>query len=276
MMNIIGHLLGCHFLSTAKRRHLIGDFNSHLENLLLLVANEAFWHGDHQVEGILKDLVTGQTHVIERKGQEPYEVANLLRLVVMGNEHVLIPASSDERRWAAFLVTLKRLKPLTSEARSFFREMRLGMEAGGYRLLLRFLMDYDLSGVDVDAAPDTELLHEQKIEGLDPFHQWWRESLANGRLELSDFGGEEWQTKVPKDAVRDAYRRYRRERNINGREPQETAIGKLLRACAPSAYSSKDRQGERRVNVYRLPDLETAKAEWEAFIGHEGGWACTD
>ena len=78
-------ILGKHGLLVSDKRYLTGNFNSHLENCLLLVLDEAFWSGEKQTEGILKHLITGDKHVIERKGVEPYAVDNLTRVVILGN-----------------------------------------------------------------------------------------------------------------------------------------------------------------------------------------------
>ncbi|HEX8873108.1 MAG TPA: bifunctional DNA primase/polymerase, partial [Nitrosospira sp.] len=80
----IGALFGSHYLLSATRRYLVGNFNSHLERLIFFVLDEAFWSGDKQSEGVLKDLITGREHVIERKGHEPYTVANKLRVCIIG------------------------------------------------------------------------------------------------------------------------------------------------------------------------------------------------
>jgi hypothetical protein len=100
----IGYLLGMSFTVISNRRHLTGNFNSMLENKLMLVLDEAFWSGDKQAEGVLKDLITGEHHLIERKGKEPYRVENCLRVVILGNDKWLVPASEDERRFAVFNV----------------------------------------------------------------------------------------------------------------------------------------------------------------------------
>src|SRR5690349_18157917 len=72
----IGHLLGRHYRPVAKARLITGQFNSHLAHVLLLQAEEAFWAGDKQAEGVLKDLITNDKHLIEFKGKEPFEVDN--------------------------------------------------------------------------------------------------------------------------------------------------------------------------------------------------------
>jgi hypothetical protein len=264
----VGALLGQHYLSTAKRRYLFSNFNSHLENLLFFVLNEAFHCYDRQIDGTLKDLVTGRTHVIERKGQEPYPVANLLRIAVVGNEDVLGKVTWDERRWAAFTVnnTRRRDKP-------FFKSMRVRMEEGGYRLLMRYLLEFDLTDIDLDEAPNTETLHEAKMLNLDIVHEWWHCCLLEGRIVGADFSAD-WPEAFEKDALRAALRRWKREREIQAREPHDQLIGKRLQECCPKIDAGKKVKSEsgRYVYAYVLPGLDAARVAWGKFIGREVVW----
>lgn len=256
-------LLGAHAMLVTDRRYLVGNFNGHLENLLLLTFDEAFWSGDKQAEGVLKGLITGREHNIEHKGKEPYKVDNLCRVVIIGNEDWLVPASHDERRFAVFDVGEGR-----KQDRAFFQRMREGMEAGGYRLLLRYLLDFDLTGIDVNEAPATAALVDQKHASLDPFHQWWLDCLSEGWIVGSDFGGE-WPAEVGKESFRAAYRRYVKERNIRARVPDERTVGKLLKVVAPSVSPGKQRSVG---NTYKFQSLDQHRREWSAWVGHEVQW----
>lgn len=268
LIDVIGRLLGCHYLVTANKRYLIGNFNGHLENLLLFVLDEAFWSGDKQAEGVLKDLITGHTHVIEHKGQSTYEVANRVRVVIIGNENWLVPASEDERRFAVFDVGDGR-----KQDRAYFQSMREGMERGGYEQLLRYLLDFDISKTDPNDAPQTRGLMDQKAANLDPIHQWWFDCITEGEIVGGDFEGV-WPAMMEKNRLRGAFRRYSRDHNISGRVLSDIEFGRLLKKCLPKIRASQQRVkgGEDRLNVYELPDLYTCRRSWCKFIGHEVEW----
>jgi hypothetical protein len=68
---IIGSLLGPHYALVADSRYIVGRFNAHLANCLMLQLDEATWGGDHAAAGKLKDLITGEYQYIEYKGKEP-------------------------------------------------------------------------------------------------------------------------------------------------------------------------------------------------------------
>ena len=262
----VGHLLGSHFIVTSDRRYLVGNFNGFLENNLMFVLDEAFWSGDKQAEGVLKNLITGKMHVIEHKGKEPYSVDNCTRVVIIGNEDWLVPATQDERRFAVFNVGDGR-----KQDNKFFRDMRVEMENGGYAVLLHYLLHFDLSEVDVNSAPQTEGLLDQKLASLAPLHQWWLECLRAGTISNSGFGGG-WPEFVDKTDLRAAFQRFHENQNIRARVPNEVHFGRQFHECAKNVTPSQRREGEHYVKTYTLPKIEAARKDFEDFIGHRMRW----
>jgi hypothetical protein len=244
----------------------VGNFNGHLERLLLFALDEAFWSGDKQAEGTLKDLITGTSHLIERKGKEPFTVENLLRVIIIGNEDWLVPASQDERRYAVFDVGEGR-----KQDKDFFRVMRESMEAGGYRLLLRYLMDFDISALDLNEAPKTDALLDQKLQSLDPFYGWWLNCLHEGEIQGCEFH-EGWPAQVAKAHLCNAYQReVGKGRGVRNRLHDSRQVGKLLKKCLPSV-DTKQKDKDKN-NVYRLPDLDVCRAEFARYLGgHTMSW----
>ncbi|MFO1153660.1 MAG: DNA-primase RepB domain-containing protein [Rhodospirillales bacterium] len=53
-----GSLWGQHFLQVADAKHLVGNFNAHLRDCVVLFGDEAFYAGDRRHESILKMLIT--------------------------------------------------------------------------------------------------------------------------------------------------------------------------------------------------------------------------
>jgi hypothetical protein len=261
----VGRLIAPNFLVTADKRYLVSNFNSFLENNLMLVLDEAFWSGDKQAEGITKNLITGAEHMIEHKGEEPYPSPNLTRVIIIGNEEWLVPATQDERRFAVFNVGDGRRKD-----NKFFETMRVGMENGGYRLLLTFLKDFDISGIDINTAPSTQGLLEQKHESLDAVSQWWLANLIEGEINGSGFG-ETWPDIVLTKDLYNAYIRYAKERRISGWMMNNVTFGKKLRRISGIETKQRRVDGEPKWHYYMV-DVETARKNWSTFIGHEVNW----
>lgn len=261
----VGWLLNSHSIVADSDRYLISNFNSHMESLLFFTLDEAAWAGDKKAESKLKGLITGAKHNIERKGFEPYTVDNLTRVAIIGNEQWLVPATEDERRFAVFNVGEGR-----KQDRKFFQSMREGMEQGGYAHLLRYFLDFDLTGIDVNEAPETEGLRDQKLANLDPFAQWWHTCLVEESLVGDDFNG--WPETCETKRFRRAFGRYVRDRNIRSRSPDEVAMGLLLKKIAASVSKKRVRIDKELAYSYSIPDVADARKDFELFIGHALEW----
>lgn len=261
-----GALLGQHFMVASNRRYLLSNFNGHLERMLLFTLDEAFWSGDKASESTLKDLVTGQKHVIEHKGKEPYTVANKTRIAILGNEDWVVPASHDERRFAVYKVGSGR-----QGQPQWFDRMRLLLEAGGYCVLLRHLMSIDLTGFNPNVAPNTEGLREQKHASLPAHKDWWFSCLQEGRVIGADMSAG-WPEFVTCDGMRDAFRRYCAERNIRSWLPSDQRLAVSL-GGAVHWVRLRQRQGNTRVWAYTMEKLTAARARWDHHIGHNEAWA---
>jgi Family of unknown function (DUF5906) len=249
-------------------RYLLGNFNSHLEANLFFVLDEAAWAGDKRAEGKLKGLITGSEHVIERKGAEPYRVDNLTRVAIIGNEKWLVPASQEERRFAVFNVGDGR-----RQDRKFFEDMRVGMEQGGYACLLRFLLDFDLTGIDLNDAPATQGLIDQKHASLEPEAEWWLDCITSNSLAGSDWEGT-LPPMIPTNRMRSAFEHWARGRNIRSRLPGRNDFLKELQAMAPSMAKVKARPDDPEDSTYsyRNPGLELLRGDWDRWIGGKHDW----
>lgn len=262
----VGALFSRNLVVADDDRYLVGNFNSHLEACLMLGLDEASWAGGKKVEGKLKGIITGSKHMIERKGIEPYQVDNLTRVVILGNEDWLVPATEDERRYAVFNVGEADM-----QKRSFFQEMREGMEANGgegYGLLLATLQAFDLSTVDVNDAPKTDGLADQKIESLSPLHSWFHDCLIEGQILGGDFAGE-WPETMPTNRFQEAAKRYTRDRGVRSWQPSVTAFNRGMAAIFPGwkgVKSSKTGPGDATYH-YELPPLAECRQALAAFIG---------
>lgn len=263
LVKFIAALLGDHALLASKKRYLVGQFNSHFESCLLFILDEAVWGGDKDAEGGTKDLITGDKHVIERKGMEPYTVKNLTNVVTMGNEDWLVPASSDERRYAVFNVNDNR-----KQDTEFFEEMSAGMEDGGLRLLLSFLLEYDMKGCNVNVAPQTSGLVEQKISSLPMEGQWWMDCLMSGELLGFPMGDNDFSC-IAVSATRKAFENYLKSRRVNSRMPTDIGFGKKMKEYAPSMVRKKVHKAGYE---YRSRGLAALRKDFETYLKGKIEW----
>lgn len=266
LTEILGELVAQNYMATADDRYIVGNFNSHLEENILFVLEEAFWSGNKKAESILKNLITGKKHRIEFKGKESYATDSYTRLFIIGNERWLVPATVDERRFCVFNVGDKRM-----EDNKFFKRMWELMTgpSEGLKALLNYLLDYDLSDFNPHKAPKTQALLEQKIESLSPFHEFWFECLGEGRIIHGDFG-ENWPVEVEKEYFRSAFIHYHHERQVKGRVPHQNYIGKMFKECFKSV--DMNHKNDKKQRIYKFSTLETARDDFEKFMGHKMKW----
>ncbi len=271
----LGYLLGRHFLSVSNPSHLVGNFNSHLRDVVLLFAEEAFYAGDKKHASILKTLITEKTITIEAKGIDAEAAPNYVHLIMASNDMHVVPAGGDERRYMVLDVATDNQRDS-----KFFGRFLKQMENGGREALLHFLRTYDLDGFQVRTVPNTDALREQKLLSLSVEEEWWYQKLSDG-ITLSETGGESWLVDVPKSDLVDDYIEYTRKFNVT-RRGNQTALGRfLLRVCPTITTQQRlhsvdiptgegfTKKRKRRVHFYIFPSLEVARERWVQLYGSE-------
>jgi hypothetical protein len=187
-----GKLFGRHFLEISNPLHLVGNFNSHLRDALLLFADEAFYAGDKKQAQILKTLITSDTLTIEAKGIDAENAPNFVHLIMASNDDHVVQASEDERRFFVLNVGSEQ-----RQQSSYFGSIAADLNNGGYENLLHFLLNHNLSDFEVRRVPQTSALQEQKLQtaeswmsqivqmaetGITPDHDAWKpETLQSAR-----------------------------------------------------------------------------------------------
>lgn len=269
----VGELLGRHFLHVSNGSHLTGNFNSHLRDLVLLFADEAFYAGDKKHASILKTLITETTITIERKGVDIETAPNYIHLIMASNDMHVVPAGGDERRFFVLDVGTEQ-----QQRSSYFSRIAEQMDSGGREALLHYLRSYDLSGFEVRDVPKTEALHEQKLLSLDPDQEWWYQKLRDGQLLRS---GDGWPEEVVQDDLVDDYIEHTRRFNIQ-RRGNQTALGRFLNRVCPrirrirklgereiTSGDGWSRVVKRRMMYLMMPSLQEARDTWDRLYGEE-------
>jgi hypothetical protein len=281
-----GKLFGRHYMQISNSGHLVGNFNSHLRDLVVLFADEAFFAGDKKHESILKTLVTEEQMAIEAKGIDVEMAPNCIHLIMASNDLHVIPAGGDERRF--FMVDVGDAKKQNID---YFRAITEQMERkidkdgkestdkkdenSGYKALLNYLRTMDIEDFEVRHVPNTPALREQKLLSLSVVEEWWYQKLLNG---CTITNGDEWQTDLPVEHLVNDYVAEVKRFNITKRG-NATAMGRFLSKVCPCITTSSrktsyeiqeehySRWVHRRARWYHLPPLEKARSLWEEQYG---------
>jgi hypothetical protein len=216
LMKIMGH----HGLAISNSKHLIGNFNAHLRDVIFLFADEALFAGDRAHVGVLKSLITEPYLTVEGKFQNAVQMPNFLHVMMASNEEWVVPASQDARRFFVLEVP-DRVKG----DHAYFGEIWKQMDSGGYAALLHDLLAMDLTCFNVRAVPSTEGLQRQKKLSLPTVDAWWLDCLARGYVFRSKLGLEKelstWLSPITTELLFASYIEFakgRNERRILSRE----------------------------------------------------------
>ena len=131
---------------------------------------------------------------IEAKGRDAVEVPNRLHVVMASNEHWIVPASEDERRYAVFQVS-----DAHKQDEAWFGPLAAQMRSGGYEAMLYDLLHMDIGDWHPRRIPRTGALLQQQARNLSPEDAWWCELLEVGVLWGAD-------PKQPSHAVSNAWK----------------------------------------------------------------------
>jgi hypothetical protein len=246
-----GSLFGTHFLHLDSEHRLLGNFNAHLQNSIVVLADEAVWAGGKQGLGALKRMITEDTLIIERKGFDVIKVKNMLHMLIASNEEWVVPRGFDDRRFAIFGTSDKRRKNT-----AFFAAVRRQLfEQGGLGALLYDLLEHR-SDIDLNDIPETAESMEQKHFSAASNESWWLEKLHAGALIT---GLAEWPEQVSKDALHDDYIVFLNKHRKGGRSSHATGtqLGIFLKKRTPLTDAALDGQ-----RVWRVPPLVQCREAW--------------
>lgn len=168
-------VLGRASLTTNKSSHILGNFNSHMADKILMVLEEAVFAGNPEAGAILNDLITRDRTSIERKHMDIIEVKSCMRIMTMTNSEWAVPVVKDERRY--FVLDVSEIK---KQDRKYFGALRDDMKNGGVEQLLAYLQNYDISDFDVRAVPFTDALKGQVSLSLSTENKFILDVLTDG------------------------------------------------------------------------------------------------
>lgn len=259
-----GSLFGSHFTHVQHSRHLVGHFNGHFKQALVVFADEAFWAGDKAGEGALKAMVTEERLPIEYKGKDVFYVRNHIHLMIASNHDWVVPAGLEERRFCTLDVGEDHM-----QEKEYFKAIKEQMNNGGREALLHYLMHYDLNGVDLRKFPQTEALLEQKLQSMDIFTRFWMEILSEGCF-LKGFT-KDGSLEVEKKQISDGFIRHAKNEGLSPRGAA-TKVGMSLRKLVPGLREITNKENGRSVKCWKFPRLQECRNHFDRLLNYSLSW----
>jgi hypothetical protein len=267
----LAKLFAPYSITLDRPEQLVGKFNGHMANKLLVVADEAFWAGDRSKIGPLKSFITESKLSYEWKGRDVTMMDSYHRVIMLSNNDWVVPADVDDRRFCVLDVS-----PKHATDSEYFGAIRKDMDNGGLEAFYRSMLDHDYSDIIVQSAPKTQGLLDQKLESLDDMGNFVLDMLMRGKL-LYSSGVESdtpWPEWVEKDQLYGAFAASlpkERARYI----PRPVVFGRKLRKYMPSvnteAKGPADEQGK-RPPIFALPSLVQGRKDFDKVIGWPMAW----
>jgi hypothetical protein len=285
--NALAKLLGQHGMAIHSSEHLTGRFNSHLQDLVFLFADEAIKPYDKIGEAKLKAFITERMLTLEGKGRDAITCPNYLHILMASNEQWVVPAAMDARRFFV-LEANRNWKGDQAKWDKLHTQLRQNGNSG-YGALLQHLLTRDLEGFSAaHHMPRTAALTDQKLASLHPLQRFFFEALGAGQLPFEGTGS--WETEavwVWQSDFRDSYKLWCREAGVRYQNQERSSPYFLMRDTAelfPNAEVNKWRKipedrpeltkrHDKRAQAMLLPKLADARDAFNHAMGGTVDWS---
>jgi hypothetical protein len=253
-----GSLFGQHYYKASTSRQITGQFSGHLENCVILFADEAVATNDDNSLGVLKGLIT-ESHIgLEAKYRQARIVRSSLHVILASNNEWVIPAGEDARRFFVLDVA----EDFKGDFRHF-QMIRDELDQGGRAAFLYDLLNLDIETFIPQDFPKTSALADQKLQSLNPYGTWWYSCLLDGSI-----AGRAWpetgELILPICELNEALKSSDRSLQSVHSQTMGSQIRKMLPGFdvryGPESYGNR---------TFILPNLTLSRALFETFIGHE-------
>lgn len=159
-------------VETSKMDKLTGRFNGMSEDKILGALNEASnvsQKNSCENQEILKDLITNETNVIERKYMSAKTVNDYCNYICFSNNYYVIQSSTELRRFVFYDVSSHRIGD-----KAYFKALSDDFELHGAGIhLYHYLMSIDVSDFDSQRDfPTTAIKESMKMDAIDRSVQW--------------------------------------------------------------------------------------------------------
>nr|CRH07965.1 Protein of unknown function. P-loop containing nucleoside triphosphate hydrolases [Candidatus Magnetococcus massalia] len=262
-VDYIGRMLGKHYQHIHDSDHLTGRFTGHLEQTILLFADEALFAKDMRAMNKLKSLATERKITIEAKHKPPKLVNSCLHIIMASNVSHVANLDHDDRRYAILDVSDHRVSEHT-----YFDKLVAEKNGLGPSALLNELLQWDLSSFDVRNIPITKGHLDQKLKSLSGVHAWLFDCLVEGVI-----ADKEWKCQSFEIAKNNVYTNYSDKIhspkfwNTHGMRSEFWKTVKSWSGAQEGARAASDLVEGRQRQV-KFPPLTKARERFAEMIGY--------
>ena len=253
----LGDLMPQHYFETASSEQVVGKFNGHLKDKVLVHANEAFFAGDKKHEADLKALITDGSRAFEAKGIDIVQGQNFVHLIMSSNSDWVVPAGADARRYVVLDVA-----PVHIQDSDYFARLKSVLGKTEFKAnFLHFLLSIDLKGWHVRNAPKTEALQDQKKRTFDSLKEWLYICLNRGNFTE----GDDWPGYITTGQLVNSYVYFADQARVNRRSTEMT-IGEEMKKLGAIKVKRDNRHG------WKMPSIYECRQVFDTLYGGPFDW----
>ena len=179
VLNKLREIIGNnHYFQSNNIEQIINNFNGISEGKILMNLDEAFWGKDKSKEGILKNIITEETKLINKKNKEAYVVDDYSNYIISTNNRIFIPATTSGRRFYCLELSNEMAGIQTTEKKIMINKI---LDVSSYSFA-KVLYNRDITHFNPREFTKTALLQEQIEHNWDNVKTWWYDILREERF----------------------------------------------------------------------------------------------
>jgi hypothetical protein len=242
-------IFGAHSRIISDKDRLFDRFNSDLEIVVFVDADEMLWAADRGTSDKLKSLITSKTVTLDVKHGSRWPIPNRLHIIMTTNHEHAVQAGVRDRRYCVLEVSAHKAQDST-----WFDPLYADLDNGGIEEFLWLLLRVQLKGWHPRQLPKTFESVEQQRFSADTISQWAQACVDSDTIVGMPHNGMTYPLNQlhPFDVLYDAYRGF-----CKNHPASNIVFGKAL----TQMFGEPSRQnvasgGTRRPRTYKVLDAE--------------------
>ena len=267
---MIGSMMKKNFMLVDSTEQILGRFNGHLADKLLVGVEEAIYAGSAKDQSALKSLITIKNKAIERKGLGIEDFPNYTRYIFTSNLTFNTFIELSDRRYQIIGISDKRAKDVV-----YFGNLYRAWKKGMKEAFFKFLQERNITSSKlINDRIVTKQSLEQKRMSLSHTALWLKEFLVQGVANDGDWdqflyansSSSEMYFRVSVDSVYEHYLRFVRQLNV--KYPQtKNRLTKLFRTIFKNSFSRQKTMTKNRKTCYYWLFPVNAEEQFEKYYG---------
>jgi hypothetical protein len=171
-----------HYCQNSNANFLFGNFNGQLEGKIICNLDEAFWGGDKNLEGVIKNKITEKRQTINKKNKENYQIDDYVNYIITTNNDWFAGISEDDRRYYCLELNNRLSGRMTKDT---YKSVQPVLDAPA-EAFAKILYNRDISEFKPRIFKKTKLLQEQVERNWNSVKVWYNSVMKEGGFTIGE------------------------------------------------------------------------------------------